>query len=375
MKKKCITMAIILGLIFVTSACSGGRNSKLFTTEYKIEDYCENAIIVSKSDGKVYGLLKNNGKEILPLDYDELKFMNKDNYVNGYDDMLYLCAEYEGENLVLDMKGKEVLRTSNYIYSIDLQIKGNKTETTPFFRECVDDTYKIYNQKGDLIAQIPECSAWEGDIWISDRAYCRYDRTGNGITTYNYDGEKISEMDVFMSYDFEEIDKLLVFVVDRTALNTIDEKSAALISIDTNGNISTEKQFNSLEEFSSELKKMQEKHTNKKYKLYHSNETWKLEDLEGNSLYEERYFETLEPYGENDCVALTNDDNQVCIIGRDGKKYIDFGIMEYEDGDDEKVFFVFDEEKVEVKEIYEGKESIIIPIPAEKGYDIYYYES
>ena len=44
-------MALLMSVSMLT-ACGGGKSGKIFATEYDIEDYCEDAIIVSKTDGK-----------------------------------------------------------------------------------------------------------------------------------------------------------------------------------------------------------------------------------------------------------------------------------------------------------------------------------
>ena len=101
-KFKLITGSLaLLMTLSVCTGCTGSKTGKLFTTEYDIEDYCENAIIVSKTDGKVYGLLDNKGKEILPLDYDDLDFVNKDEYVTSEHENLYLKAEREEFEMIL----------------------------------------------------------------------------------------------------------------------------------------------------------------------------------------------------------------------------------------------------------------------------------
>ena len=41
------------------------------TTDYKVEDYCNGYFIVSKMDGRLFGVINSKGKEVIPLKYDE----------------------------------------------------------------------------------------------------------------------------------------------------------------------------------------------------------------------------------------------------------------------------------------------------------------
>ena len=37
------------------------------TTDYKVEDYCNGYFIVSKMDGRLFGVINSKGKEVIPL--------------------------------------------------------------------------------------------------------------------------------------------------------------------------------------------------------------------------------------------------------------------------------------------------------------------
>lgn len=45
------------------------------TTDYKVEDYCNGYFIVSKMDGRLFGVINSKGKEVIPLKYDEVSFI------------------------------------------------------------------------------------------------------------------------------------------------------------------------------------------------------------------------------------------------------------------------------------------------------------
>lgn len=73
-----------------------------FVTEYKIEDAKDGYFIVSKLDGKLYGLIDSKGKEVIPLEYDNINFpeSKKANAV---------IVKTEGKMGLYDYKGKEIL--------------------------------------------------------------------------------------------------------------------------------------------------------------------------------------------------------------------------------------------------------------------------
>lgn len=50
-------------------------------------------------------------------------------------------------------------------------------------------------------------------------------------------------------------------------------------------------------------------------RLYKSNDTWKLVDSNDNLLYEERYYEC---YKDSSCYSLANEDDEMCLIDRNG---------------------------------------------------------
>lgn len=372
------SLALLMALSMCTG-CTGGKTGKLFTTEYDIEDYCENAIIVSKTDGKVYGLLDNKGKEILPLDYDDLDFVNKDEYVTSEHENLYLKAEREEFEMILDVKGNEILKSTGHLYDLIFQLDNEDDDNTPFFYESIMgpdkntiEKYKFYNKNGDFLSEVDRHVKLGDTIWLSNKCYIEWSFVD--MVVYNYKGEEMHRFDKGLGYKVKSGDQFNMYLLSNS-----EEKDLEEVIIDADGNIKSKGNIITFNEYLSKYSAItaenkKENKSKKPYNLYGSNSTMKLEDWDGNALYEERYFDSLSPSGENDCVGLTNEDNQLCIVGRNGVKYIDFGLLEY-DEDEEKVYIVNkEEEKTEVKVIHEGKNSIIIPIESETGFDIYYYD-
>lgn len=378
MKKRYFVILMMLLLSFVFSGCNK-TNEKLFTTEYDIEDYCENAIIVSKNDGKVYGLLDNNGKEILPLDYDDLDFVNKDEYVTSEHSNLYLKAEREEFEMIFDVKGNEILKSTGHLHVLHFELNSDVDDkNTQFFYESIMaadkntiEKYKFYNENGDFLSEVDNHVTIGDTIWLSNKCYIQWSFAD--MVVYNYKGEEIYRFDKGLGYKFKADNVFNMYLLANSEGKDLEE-----VIIDADGNMKSKGNIITYNEYVNKYaaikaENSKEIKTKKPYNLYGSNSTIKLEDWDGNALYEERYFDKLSPNGENDCVALTNEDNQVCIVGRNGVKYIDFGLLEYDEAE-KKVYMVNKEEKTEIKVIHEGKNSIIIPIERENGFDIYCYK-
>lgn len=352
----------------------------LFSTPYMVEDYVENAIIVSKNDQLLYGVLDNNGNEIIPIKYDEIDFINKENYINGIDDELYFLVRYEGVSSVLNIKAEEIFSTSRVIWSpaiitTDMRFKTT-TDDSPYFIERLDYSYALYNEKGDFLYEVaaPFSLNASHHIWLSNSIFCYY---GANISTYNNKEEQIDSLSGSVDKYFFTTNKIIAFVYDSRVITQplgYRLEGMKLISIDTNGFITIEKEFNTIDEYNEALKTAEYQYGNKKYNLYTSNGTWKLEDPNGIALYDERYYNAFTLGSKNRCYALINEDNQIMIIDRNGKKIVDYGVVETTDNSSLKML-CFDSVK-QVAGIFEGAESIIIPVASSAGYfDIYYYTS
>lgn len=344
----------------------------LFNTEYTVKDYCEGAIIVSKLDGKLYGLLDDRGKEILPLDYDSLSFVNKDKYIDGEENVLYLIAEREEYDIIFNVQGNEIFRSDKNLSIINFELDCDADGDSPYYFDFVAKTdtspakTTFYNKDGKVISEVSYSIA--GSIMLSNKAFVTYNLEEFAI--YNYNGDELQRIKKTVYYVCGTKSAYYLYLKDD--YNDKSDKCEEVV-LDADGNIvSRGGSFSSYDIGKKQNECRNEKEeADKKYNLYKSNDTWKLEDLKGNTLYEERYFDKVEfDNGENDCIGLVNGENTMCIIGKTGKMYVDFGTMEYVN---KKILLISGEEKREVKEIFEGKESVIITIKSGTGYDIYYY--
>lgn len=356
----------------------------LFSTPYTIENYVENAIIVSKNDQLLYGVLDNNGNEIIPIRYDDIDFINKENYINGIDDDLYFLAWYEGVASVLNINGEEILSTSRAVWSpaiITTDIKQRThTDNSPYFIERMNYKYALYNEMGEFLYEVASPGSLNADdeIWLSDSIFCYYSKSpydGANISTYNSKEEQIDSLKGAVDRLFSTDNKILAFIYNKQVIISSYEyrlEGMKLISIDTNGFITIEKEFDSLDAYKQELEKADYKYGSKKYNLYSSNGTWKLEDPNGNVLYEERYYNTLRYSSSAGGVMLVNENNEVCLFNRNGKLCIDYGVLTYNNEILEMLTF---NSKIRINNIYEGAESVIIPTASSTSgyYDVYYF--
>ena len=77
-------------------------------TEYDMEEYADGYIIVSKTDHLLYGVIDIDGREVIPVEYDNIDFVRRNGEVD-IDQGIYFLCEYEGEKQVLNSSGEKVL--------------------------------------------------------------------------------------------------------------------------------------------------------------------------------------------------------------------------------------------------------------------------
>lgn len=346
------------------------KDGILFTTEYSINDYVENAIIVSKNDGLLYGLLNDKGSEVIPIKYDNLEFMNKDNYLNEKNDSIFVLADYENKNIVLDINGKILKESEQKIGFIDYKTEFKTYDTMPFFYEITENEYIFYDKNFNILKQTPKQFEYEKSInslrFISDKCFICADKSGMGMLLCDFDGNVLKHFEGYtqnVSTDKKTNNCILLFNYFQ------NEKKYYQVTIDANGTVIEEKEIESFER----LMPSKTRGNADKYSLYESNGTWKLEDLNGNTLYDERYYAAFTMDGANNCYCLKNEDNQVIVINRNGKMCIDYGVLETTNN--ESCNMLINNSSKKVTGVFEGKYGIIILTKADMGYDIYYFRA
>lgn len=352
---------------------SSSSGTLLFTTEYEVVDYVENAIIVSKNDGLLYGVLDNRGNVILPISYDSVEFLNKKDYQDGYSD-IYLRALYENENYIFDLKANEIIQSDIGVGYVDTAINEYVNEDTVLFYELTTDEYKFYNKDGKLLGSCKKTYQYDSRTWtslyfLSNNYFMCANTDGVGVLLCDYNGTTIERIDGAFG-----VIKLIENEINNTSYayfssmkeNKLDNSKFLKIEFDRNGKI-----INKYELSSMEYHIDKDAHYPQKYNLYQTNGTWKLEDLDGNTLYDDRYYSKVYSPGKHECALLTDEDNYITIIGRKGNRFIESGKMQLEG---ESAYLLGFNNKEKAIAIYEGANSMILTTNTSYGTNIYYYE-
>ena len=176
-----------------------------------MEEYADGYIIVSKTDHLLYGVIDIDGREVIPVEYDNIDFVRRNGEVD-IDQGIYFLCEYEGEKQVLNSSGEKVLdgdieMQSPYLGSVD--------ENSPFFYEKYDDpsddylehdlSLRFYNVKGDMLCDIDvldldsinNSEYYNGSIGIKDVELITDDRILVGLAGGLRQRDNVNEIQVF----------------------------------------------------------------------------------------------------------------------------------------------------------------------------------
>lgn len=323
----------------------------IFLTDYIVEDYCHGCFIVSKNDGLLYGVLDKKGEEILPVKFDDITFMNSDELEKGTDTILYIKTKYEDEYTVVDQNGKKLLdKNVEYTsYAIDAV-----NDNSYCFVENNRDNHilNFYKKDGTYISEIDYYSFMDESaiacidgstvdtVWISENNYIInvvgffLDGSAFGHTTvFDKEHKIVKEWQQPVYLNWELLNNVFTFYTSENGYRSY--------SIDKNGTLVENGFFkeNDLSDYTIindffvrksflDTQKTEDKAytlgMNNEIKLYQSNDTWKLVDASNNPLYDERYYGCFEKSG---CYFLINEDNQMCLIDRNGKRLVDYGYL------------------------------------------------
>jgi hypothetical protein len=311
----------------------------IFETEYQIEDYFRGDFIVSKSDGLLYGVLNLAGEEIIPVQYDEIEFLNEENINKGMDQNIYILTKYENQYELYDAEGNKLLDGEASIVSYEI---GDATDQSPLFMICDEnETKNYYNRNIELVYTI-NSGEYGSNVevkWITPEMYLlsAVNVTSTGLNefsitnagTYLCDiyGDTKDEWKDSSIFDFDgvESDSYWIYLQfnDGTYRKLIitkegDTTLGESISQDDITNIYTANATTGTD--GTRLLGY-----NDEYKIYQTNDTWKYEDLAGNAVYDDRYY-SLASLG--DAYILSNGDNQACIITKNGNRTVNYGYVE-----------------------------------------------
>lgn len=147
------------------------------TTDYKVEDYCNGYFIVSKMDGRLFGVINSKGKEVIPLKYDEVSFYNRQEVEQQGADTLLFQASYQDEDYLLDTEGKEFdseMEIKPLLGKIDSSIKYY---SRPLNMKYVDKEYT----NGDV-----EYASGNGEINFYDKNKSKVGTFSTGYPIIEY---------------------------------------------------------------------------------------------------------------------------------------------------------------------------------------------
>lgn len=309
----------------------------IFQTDYEIEDYCDGHYIVSKNDGLLYGILDQYGMEWIPCKYDEITFLNRDEYVGHEDDKLFIKLKYEGSYTVMDGSGNTILSdisAENFEYmSYDI---GERTEDTAAFIGVHYKTIQIFAGNGKELVKVslddPVLMSNASMLMCSDKWFLTY---GEGtVYVHDMNGNLLKKWDSASCSPRAGIYGGVLKAEEGKAKFLIykSQSQQEYYTIDREGNISyvetyTQDQLENL--YMGNVRKNlgieTTDYSNEYMRLYQTNGTWKLENLDGTSKYDDRYY-GLE--ARNNMFFLVNENNEVLVINRFGEKIVDYGWLE-----------------------------------------------
>lgn len=365
------------------------NGSILFSTEYDIEDYCQDTFIVSKSDGRLYGVLDMKGKEIIPVKYDNIEFMNKDDVMSGSASNLYIKTTYEGENEVKDTSGKTILNGD--ISCIKYKFKGYDKDS-PFFIECKasSDVYytgqdlKIYSEDGTLLNEFASEDGERTYLYsqISKECYLLSEsnvKKGTAAGSYNFAVDYVSTKlcrksnEVISEWPETTVGTGKLSSNQECMFSLTDSSTSSIcISVNENGEVLSQESFNNATGATMRILTQTDKEQNlldsDTARLYSSNGTFKLEDNNGNPLYDERYYKAVNSLdGENDCTLLFDENDRCCLIDRNGILRVDYGTIEQRSNN------LYVNGQATNNGIYEGESSVCFAVKNDNKWDIYYF--
>ena len=351
-----------------TEGISEGKNYKI-TTEYDLEDYASGYVIVSKNDGLLYGVIDKDGNEVIPVEYDNIQLVRGEEEESDKDEVYFVC-EYEGEEEVLDSNGQKILdgkveRVTPHLGEISADspffYELNYTYSTDYMNQ--DISLRYYDIKGDMLCDINLLEIEDIDramydtvdltvlklisndrilVCIGGALKPKDESSGleayYNVSLYNLKGERLQEWNELATpsgMTVEDDNSFIFVTVDYWA----EGYQYELYSIDENGNLTDLGDLESQNKYSlssaGQIQVNEESSSgenssdytlgkNGEYRLYQTNDTWKLEDSNGNPLYDKRYFEC---WHKEDCFFLLNEDNQICLINKNGQMLVDYGTI------------------------------------------------
>jgi hypothetical protein len=363
---------------------SNNDGEMLFSVNYDVEDYCDGYFIVSKSDGLLYGLLDMDGKEVIPIKYDEMEFLNKKQVIADNDNKIYLKIKYEGKYSIIDTDENVILDNNvarvNYIFD-------DSDNNSPFFvsinqnvstHKGVPGKLQVFTEDGNIWEEFGDGSnnkiyynftGISKDLFMIETIDNHIINSAEGIEVNIYDSQKnvIKHWDNALCTGNCSVDDLYKFTISLVKGEVCEYKG---ITVNSKGEFIEEKDLKDLYEVGLYITKNTDKNrlqTDEK-RLYDSNSTYKLEYLDGSPVYDDRYYDLIEIKEKASCFALANEDKEYCLIDRNGIKRIDYGTIS---SDGRAIKF---KGKDVTESIFDGSDSICIAVKNNGNTEVYYFD-
>lgn len=309
-----------------------------FLTEYEIEEYCGELIVVSKNDGLLYGVLDaRTGKEIVPIKYDEIDL--KSDSLNEY---VYIVTWFEGVKSLFDSNGNDLgLRCledeyffiensyhDNEVYvglicGLEIFLYDSKGESKLYEFNLADIVGRNISAGNSITCISSDCFLYKmGGIYsgvIDGRGNIIHSFKGTitnaGIISecasglgYGETGSWLLLVQGDMDYGYYSIDSngKIAYVADYDVYNQDVYFDGDWVKRSEDG----DKYGHNYEYFLEEGAY-----------IYTSNDTWKLVDGNKKAIYDERYY-NMERIG--DWYFLSNEDDDICVVDRKGTVVIDY---------------------------------------------------
>ncbi len=354
-------------------------------TEYHIEDYENDYLIVSKSDGLLYGVIDRNNKVIIPVEQDAVAFCESS--LMKCKGMAFFEVEYENEKSVFNQNGEKIIENIEESATINgVEYETTSTDDSMVVlcsKKSLEPKYEFYNEDGTRKSQI-EIPEYEGESvlaikeeWINETCFIVYVMTSKTFDTYlySYDGnllKKWKDCQFRHSNDRGKSgDEYHVYIEGGNWEK--GDITAEKIGIDKDGNIKTiEKISDRLAEYASDeepvsINKTYKVGLNNENRIYKSNDTWKYQDSSGNAIYDDRYYSCEKI---NSAYLLSNEDKKACVITEDGKKTIDYGEISW-DGDED---YIYQSIRLDKHNFFSDYDSVCIVTKESEGEVAHFFE-
>lgn len=340
-------------------------------TEYHIEDYENGYLIVSKSDGLLYGVIDRNNKNIIPVEYDEITFEGTD-LKSGKQ---FFCAKYEDKYTLFDNQGEKLIENADNIISKAEYETMISSDVPLLFKSKSDGQINFYTESG-IEKGVIKFEDDDIDIFSFERSVKinQYEEVNENlvlISTFN------SSTGVFNSYLYNYEGKLLK-TWDKCAFKHCNTRGDSgneyyvymqsgdwetdKIYIDQAGNCKIVDHYTKdtwMDEYNRNEKKVQintypyHVGTNKENTISWSNGTWKYQTASGDIVYDARYYSCLKI---DTAYLLSNENKEACVITENGKKVLDYGNITYE-GDEN---YYYQDIKLDDKNFFSDFKSVCI---------------